>query len=458
MMRYRPAAVLLGLAVATGVAGPATADDWSARVDAVVQPFVRAAVFQGVVLVSVEGEVVYERAFGLAHRELDVPHTPAGVFQIASVSKPFTATAILVLAERGELDPHAPLSEILPDWPNGDRLTIDHLLTHTSGLPNVNSFPGYEEWSRFPQTTEEVVGRFRDRPLDFEPGTDTAYSNSNYNLLAYIIEKVSGRSYGEFLEEEVLRPAGMEHSGHRGDMSAIVPGLVTGYVGEGARGFARAPYLDWSIKTGNGSLYSTARDLLRFHRAWQDCVLLPPATCDEAQRVDRGMGWGWFSGERLGERRVYISGRSPGFTAHLERYPDLDRCFILLSNVYLSPPPPLLEGMAAVTLGREPPESDFRLGMAGDDVDLPFFAGRYRFGEDWFAGVVTARVEDRGDHLAVVYEDGTRPGYEFVLLPLGGLAFFDRTHGGLVRFEEEGGTATALIYEYAGEYRAPRVR
>lgn len=428
------------------------------QADALIEPFVAAGAFQGVVLLAVRGEVVYERAYGKASAELDVDNTPDTRFQIASVSKPFTAACILLLAEQGRIDLHAPLSDLLPDYPNGDRLTVDHLLTHTSGIPNVNGLPDYDEWPRNPHTTGELVEKFRDLPLEFEPGEQYSYSNSNYNLLAHLIETVSGMSYGEYLEENVLRPAGMSHTGHRGDMSAIVPGLATGYAPFGARGLMRAPYLDWTTKTGNGSLYSTAADLLRFDRALRDGSILSPESLTAFYGLERTLGYGWFPGEKFGEARVTINGRSPGYVAHFERYLESDCCLILVSNLYISPPPPLTQGLAAILHGEPVETAAFTLDLESDPAQLETLAGTFQFGSDWFSPDVRAAVEDRGDHLAVVYLDGNYEGYEFILVPMGNGAFFDRNHGGFVHFERDpDGGKRVLVYDHGRLWRAPEV-
>ncbi len=220
---------------------------------AIIQTFAEARVFQGVVLMAVDGDVVFERAYGKAQYEFDVDNSVDTRFQIASVSKPFTATAILLLAERGQVDLDAPLHEILPDYPNGDRLTLDNLLTHTSGIPNINSFDNYDELQlRHYENAASLVEIFKDRPLEFDPGARTVYSNSNYELLAHVIEVVSKMSYGDFLLANIFDPLEMKDTGHRNDPAAIVPRLASGYAPVGALDFGRAPYLDWTVKTGNG--------------------------------------------------------------------------------------------------------------------------------------------------------------------------------------------------------------
>ena len=152
----------------------------------------------------------------MANYEHNIPNTSETKFHLASVSKPFTAVAILLLEEKGLLSVQDPLTKFIPDYPRGDEITIHNLLVHTSGIKNVNVFGNYDRESKFPQTPEKLVKLFKDKPLDFNPGEKYSYSNSNYNLLAFIIEKVSGKSYGEFLKENIFNHLNMKDTGHDG--------------------------------------------------------------------------------------------------------------------------------------------------------------------------------------------------------------------------------------------------
>src|ERR1051326_3823655 len=193
------------------------------QIDAYVKRYADQGLFSGVVLVAQHGEVKYEHAFGFADRAFGTPNTTATKFQIASVSKPITAAAILVLADRGKLALDDPLSKYVPDFPNGDKITIDQLLMHTSGLNDASATPEYSDWSRFPQTTAQLVDRVKNMRPRGAPGEKYSYSNSNYHVLAYIIEKVSGQPYGDFLTANIFNPLGMNETRHHGDDAAVVP-------------------------------------------------------------------------------------------------------------------------------------------------------------------------------------------------------------------------------------------
>ncbi|MGH9957958.1 MAG: serine hydrolase domain-containing protein, partial [Pyrinomonadaceae bacterium] len=192
------------------------------KADAHMKPFLEIKGFSGAVLVAKQGRILLRKGYGLANYELGVPNTPETKFHIASVSKSFTAAAIMILVERGLLNTSDSLNKFIPDYPDGDKITVHHLLVHTSGIPNVNSFPDYDAKSKFAQTPASLIEMFKNKPLTMKPGERCSYSNSNYNVLAFIIEKVSGKGYGEFLKETIFDPLGMKDTGHDGRARALI--------------------------------------------------------------------------------------------------------------------------------------------------------------------------------------------------------------------------------------------
>ena len=218
------------------------------RVDDYLAPYVKGNNFLGAVLIAKGDHVLVSSAYGESSYELHAANSPSTRFHIASVSKPFTAAAILILEQRGMLHVSDPVSRFLPDFPNGHKITLQNLLTHTSGIPNVNNLPEYQSASRFPQTPASLVELFKSKPLNFEPGTKYEYSNSNYNLLAFVIEQVSHKSYGEFLRESIFDPLGLKNTGHDGNASDVITNAATGYQPRGVADLERSPYIDWSAK------------------------------------------------------------------------------------------------------------------------------------------------------------------------------------------------------------------
>src|SRR2546422_10573342 len=253
-----------------------------AQVDAYLRPYLDLGGFNGSVLIAKGGRVLLSKGYGMANYELNVINTPQTKFHLGSVSKTFTAAAIMLLQEQGKLSVRDPLTKYIPDYPNGEKITIHHLLTNTSGIPNVNNFPEYATQSKFSHTPTDLIAMFKQKPLDFEPGTrGYIESNSNYNLLAYIIEKLSGKAYGEFLRENIFGPLGMKNTDHDGNPESLLRNRASGYMPAGISDFENAPYINFSIKTGNGSIYSTAEDLYKWDRALYTEKILRKATIEK---------------------------------------------------------------------------------------------------------------------------------------------------------------------------------
>lgn len=450
----RPALFALGLLASTP-AGPSP-DALEARVERYVLPYVQSRNFSGAILIARAGEVLLRKGYGHANEELGVPNTPQTKFHVASVSKSFTAAAILILEQEGRLRVEDPLSKFIPDYPNGSRIKVHHLLTHTSGIPNVNNFADYEQRSRFPHTVADLVAWFRDKPLEFEPGARYGYSNSNYNLLAYIIEKTSGESYGTFLRRTIFEPAGMHDTAHDGDASALIPGRASGYMPAGMRDVENAPHLDWSVKTGNGSLYSTVDDLHKWDRALQGERILNAASKRKMFTDHRdGAGYGWFI--RRGQRRsVAITGRAPGFAASLERFVDDDLVVIMAGNLYSSVTHTMAPDLAAIAFGEErrallPPQP-----VPVRPEVLAGYVGRYQFGPDFtFNPNMVGEVREAAGGLVIVSGGG---GGTSALIPLAEDRFLDRLYGGVLTFvKDPDGRVWSLIWNFGRDYKASRI-
>lgn len=217
-------------------------------------------------LVLQHGKPVLRKGYGMANLELGVHVTPEHVFRIGSTTKLFTATAVMLLVDEGKLALDAPIARYFPDAPAlWAKVTVEHLLTHTSGIPDASMDSGY--WrigARLDHTTEELVAPVRSRPLDFEPGTRFVYNNTGYNLLGLLIEKVSGQEFFAFVDARIAQPLGLKHTGSGSDQQ-LIPGLVTGY--------RAGPRPAWPLATSNfyaaGGLVSTVDDLAAFMLALQ---------------------------------------------------------------------------------------------------------------------------------------------------------------------------------------------
>ncbi len=338
------------------------------------------------VLVVKDGETVLRKGYGLANLELGVPIQPDMVFEIGSVTKQFTAAAVLMLAERGLLSLDDEITRHLPGYPtHGQKITIDHLLTHTSGIPSYTGLPEWMERVREDMKVEQLIAMFKDKPLEFAPGERWAYNNSAYVLLGAVIEKASGKTYEDFIEQEVFKPLGMTRSSY-GHNREVVPGRVEGYDKE-SEGYERARYLSMTQPFAAGSLLSTVDDLARWSDAlWGGKVLKPeslkrmltPAKLSSGRstRYAYGLGIGEYAGRTIVEH----GGGIFGFVSDTLRVPDEGIFVAILSNNPGSNPQPeaLAFRIAAKALG-EPVESRKTLKL--DPKALDEYVGVYRFSE-----------------------------------------------------------------------------
>ncbi len=418
------------------------------EVNAYIKPYLDIGGFNGTILIAKKGKVLLGKGYGMANYELSVPNQSRTKFHLGSVSKTFTAAAIMILQEQGKLSVRDPLTKFIPDYPNGDKITLHHLLTNTSGIPNVNNFPEYDTQSKFPHTPADIVEMFKQKPLDFEPGTrDYTESNSNYNLLAYIIEKLSGQSYGEFLKQNIFDPLGLNDTGHDGNALAVLSNKASGYAPAGLTDFENVPFLDWSIKTGNGSIYSTVEDLYRWDRSLYTDKILKKSSRDQMFNN----GYGWFAGKRLNRNVVRMNGRSPGFNSEMQRYVDDDVCIIVLSNNYIPTASIIVSDLARIVFGEKYETPKLVRPPRVDPKILESYVGRYQFGPDFFAprGIYEFKM-DKGQLLM------RAPGADATLVPQSEREFFDRPFWSMIVFvENTEGKVTHFLWRYGGkDYKA----
>lgn len=418
----------------------------ASRIDAYLKPFGETGNLIGSVLVARGGRILFRQSYGMANYELRVPNSSETRFHIASVSKPFTAAAILQLQEQGRLGVSDHVSKYVPDFPNGDRITLDHLLTHSSGIPDINGIEGIDTFERSPHTLQQIVSKFAGLPLQFAPGSKQSYSNSNYNLLALILEKVSGESYENYLRHHIFEPAGMKDSGVDDDASRLIPNAASGYNPAGISGFENASYLDWSNKTGNGNLYSTVEDLYRFDRALNRNILLKRATQQKyfVEADDNFYGW-YIWNQRLGHRLLAAKGHGPGFTAELDRYPDDDVTIIVLCNSYATASQkPGSEALEAIVFGHEVPPTTPQHAVALPQTLLASYAGQYQYGPDFFDPNEKFTLTAKDGFLLMEIGDRHAP-----LVPLSETDFLERTFfGHIVMSKDAAGKVTGLTCRY----------
>ncbi len=318
---------------------PTAAQTKAQRMDTLLTRFHEFGQFNGAVLAAEGGEVLFAKGYGDANMEWDIPNTPDTRFRIGSVTKQFTAALILQLAEEGRLDLQAHVTDYISNYPaeTGNKVTIHHLLTHTSGIPSYTSLPDFfPSISRTPYEPFDFLDVFSGMDLEFEPGTSWKYSNSGYFLLGVIIEVVTGRSYEEVLRARIIEPFGLTNTGYD-NFDEIIERRAAGYLQSGSD-YVNAPYLDTSLPYAAGMMYSTVGDLLVWNRALHSGAVfekpetLTMMTTPYAEEYGYGLGIQTATVGELSVSTIRHSGGINGFSAQLWYMPDEDYTIAVLDN------------------------------------------------------------------------------------------------------------------------------
>ncbi|HEV2915125.1 MAG TPA: serine hydrolase domain-containing protein [Pyrinomonadaceae bacterium] len=333
------------------------AQELAPKLDDYMKAAVKSGRFSGAILVARNGEALLSKGYGMASLELNVPNEAQSKFRIGSLTKQFTAAAVMMLQERGKLNVRESVCKYVPKCPQAwAGVTLHHLLTHTSGIPDLLGFPDFTKTMGQPSPVAETVARFRDKPLEFKPGEKFSYSNSGYVLLGYIIELVSGTSYEDFLRANIFEPLRMTNSGSDHN-DLIIKHRAAGYTKRG-EAVINAPYIDMTLPTGGGSLYSTVEDMLLWDQALYSDKLLKRGSLDAVftsyARADwgDGVGYGWFIGkDKAGHRYTGHAGGINGFAAQITRYPEERVLVVVLSNYSFAPVNDIANDLAAIVFG-----------------------------------------------------------------------------------------------------------
>jgi CubicO group peptidase (beta-lactamase class C family) len=305
----------------------------AARMEDVVQSYVRDKTFMGAVLVARGSDVILSKGYGSANLEWDIPNTPTTKFRLGSVTKQFTAASILLLAERGQLTLDDPIKKHVPEAPaSWDAITIFNLLTHTSGIPNFTSLPDYKTLKLEDTPVAKTIATVRDKPLDFVPGEKMSYSNSGYLVLGYVIERVTGASYGKFVTDNIFTPLGMKDSGYDSN-TAIIPRRAAGYI-PSPNGPINAGFVHMSIPHAAGALYSTTEDLLRWEQGLFGGKLISAASLAKMTTPFKSdYALGLVVQTASGRKVIQHGGGIDGFNTFLAYYPDDKLTVAVLANI-----------------------------------------------------------------------------------------------------------------------------
>lgn len=338
--------------------------------------------FNGAVLVAHQGEILLKEGYGMASFEHEIANTPKTKFRIGSITKGFTAMAVMMLEERGLLRVADPLDQYLPDFPNGGKITIHHLLVHASGLFDFTAAPDFweKDMRLYTPDLKSLVALFRDEPLAFRPGEDWEYSNSNYVLLLAVIEQVTGEKYEDYLQREILDKIGARDTGFD-DGRKVVGNLASGY--SVFREIIHAEFADMSKTRGGYGMYATVEDLYRWERALHTEDLVSQANLERIMTAHHPHygGYGWDVGEVViagqPRRRIGHFGDLSGFVNDFRRYPDEDLVVIVLSNLGITPVEELGRQLARIALGESVEEPFDRKSIPLPEEELRAYEGTY---------------------------------------------------------------------------------
>lgn len=358
-------------------------DATTAAFENYMQAAVRNARFSGTVLVAKDGVPLFQRSYGLASRTFNVPNTQETAYQLQSITKSFTAILVMMLQEERLLNVNDRICDHLDDCPEAWRaITIQHLLTHTSGIPNYSRLPDWDEtldartWWR-----GGVVSLVRDLPLEFAPGEGYRYTNSGYNLLGQIVERVSGKRLPDLYRDRILSPLGMSHTGFH-TSRLVTPNLATGYYSLGSTFIESTPQSSTS-GYGESGLTSTVGDLLIWDQALYANRLISRASYEQMIAHTRNnYGFGWEMMNWSGRREIGHAGSGQGFSNIVARFIDDGLTVIVLSNSDAASGGGTARALAAIYFGEAPrtpvmtPETVFLDAVMADGVDAGI--ARYR--------------------------------------------------------------------------------
>jgi CubicO group peptidase (beta-lactamase class C family) len=439
--------------------------DLASQVGALFEESVHSNTPGAAVLIARDGKELLEKGYGLAQVEARIPITCDTRFRIGSITKQFTAAAILRLHEQGKLNVNDPISKYFPNWPKGEEVTLRHLLTHSSGIHNFTAKPGFQTNVTVAIPLETLIASFRNDPYDFNPGEQFRYCNSGYVLLGAIIQKVSGETYGSYLRETFFKPLGMKDTGvYLSDAPLTNEALGYSYVDGSVR-----RSVDWNMSNvaGAGNLYSTARDLSLWNEALFGGRVLSAASLQAAFTVgvladddpshpeDTGYGYGWTIDRLNGAREISHGGELAGFGSYLLRLPEYKLTVVVLLNCVPQLPKlqqwALAREIARLALGSKlPPQEEPKVAAHVPSAALDAITGRYDMRDG-----MTLAITREDDHVFMEITGRKR----FEILPKSDRTFFvesDAAEATFVR-NAKGQVVKAILKQGGDRIDAPKL-
>lgn len=326
--------------------------DIQKKVDKYIDAHIQMNQFSGSILIAKEGLIV-SKGYGYASYGYDIKNNPDTKFRVGSLTKGFTAVAILQLEEKGLLRIDDKLQKYMPDYPRGDEITIKHLLTHTSGIPNHTEFEDFNKERRvYEYSILETIETFKNKDLEFNPGEKFDYSNSNYILLGLVIEQVSKLSYSEYIKQNIFKPLKMNNSGFE-NPKKIIKNFAQGYCFKNNE-IEKAKYRDMSNAHASGALYSTTEDLYIWDRALYSEELISNESKEKMfTEFKANYGFGWGIVNLFNHKMIGHSGDIDGYVSSISRFVNDDVCIVILSNFEQAPIGTITSDLAAIMFGEK---------------------------------------------------------------------------------------------------------
>jgi CubicO group peptidase (beta-lactamase class C family) len=424
-----------------------SSDDTASAIDREMSAVYKPDLPGAAVIVTRNGQVVFRKAYGLANLELNVPVKPEMVFRLCSVTKQFTAAAVMILIEQGKLSLNDDINKFFPDYPTGGRkITVENLLTHTSGVKDYLN----KVWpNRISQEFKpgDLIELFKNDGLEFEPGTRADYSNSNYVLLGAIIEKLAGKDYGQFIEDQIFKPLGMKHSSYE-RVQKVIPNRVSGYLTLNGV-YINGAYLSMSQLYAAGGLDSSVDDLALWDAAIDSDKLLKRSSWERiftpyklAGGESSPYAYGWVISQLQGRTIASHGGGIPGFRAYVLRIPE-DHVYVALlaiNETAETQPEYVARRIAAIAIGKPIIETKV---IKLDVRVLDAYAGQYQAGAD-----ESLTVRRQGDQLFA--QDPGNP--EVELFPISEDTFIVKAFDARIKFvKDDRGKVTGVIESYGGK-------
>ena len=353
------------------------------KLDALINAYAKMYKFNGAALVAKNGVILLNKGYGYRNAAGKIANTEQTVFQLGSITKQFTSAIILKLQQEKKLSVSDKLSKYFPGYPKGDSITIEHLLTHTSGIFNYTNDGNFmtNEVAKS-ASREKIMALFKDRPLDFSPGAGWNYSNSGYSLLGYIIEDVTKTPYEQVVRKYIFTPLQMIHSGF--DFKRLQnKEKATGYFKLTDKEMIPSPIVDSTVAYSAGAIYSTTGDLYLWHKALQQNKILSKEQQEKAYTPVRNRyGYGWSIDSVEGKRKVSHGGGIHGFVTNISRVPEDDICIVLLGNTSDPAISAITKSIFAILYGKEYELPKERIAIKLPEEKLKEYEGEYEIRKD----------------------------------------------------------------------------